>query len=789
MKGRSPLVTFLSCNRNHISMEHLIAVKVEDMDQGEYQGTDSNPLNIEIDPAYVHSVASEEMVQSVASEEMIQGVASEEMVQSVSSEEMVYNVASEEMVYSVASEGMDAGLYCRLCATTGIGSLFGIFSKESEHLNIVEKIGRCLPIIVFPADSLPSQVCACCLEKLNVSYKLVIEALNAEKTLKAMFMSSLWNDYKCIAAAAAHLQLSHMLSDLDEPLGKETVGIKYEENRDPALRIMCEVAIEDDNPSLTREEGSSNNINKQCKEVEDLKSRIPTESKETIVKHKGLKSPLNIYGPVTCDICNKTFTDMNMFDDHVSDEHLMKWQCRLCDDSFKNSADLLAHKVVEHSSELVSCEMCDNAQEDEWDMVEEWLDKPEMHPELQCRLCYKVFPNERKLERHYLVHVSPSAACKDCGDQCRSQYGLVLHTQQKHAKEDWKPCSRSGLSLVLHKKRHCRIKRKLYQCNACDKSFFKENTLKMHSKVHSSMDSQQAHGDGRKKYTCDCGESFEWLEAFQAHKQRHKKPSSMECVTCHKVFTNETFYKRHRYIHDPEYWDRFKCQTCQRPFRDAQALHNHQQLHTGIKPHVCDLCGRTYNRHANMLKHRKLHKPPNQWEHKCNQCEATYERMKDLMAHIECSHNAGGSTAPENDKNSKGSTKLFKWICRFCGKRISTKLSLQDHERIHTGLKPYICEWCGREFRSRPNLLQHHLTHTGDRKHSCGVCGKKFARKSFITQHMRVHTGEKPFECNVCGHRFTQAGDMRRHRRRHADIKMTEFISREAELKTSSDMS
>jgi uncharacterized Zn-finger protein len=111
----------------------------------------------------------------------------------------------------------------------------------------------------------------------------------------------------------------------------------------------------------------------------------------------------------------------------------------------------------------------------------------------------------------------------------------------------------------------------------------------------------------------------------------------MKCVTCRKVFTNETFYKRHRYvsrdrqsnvasfvvgvlvflclleliilsadiitlqIHDPEYWDRFKCQTCQRPFRDAHALKNHMQLHDGIKPHMCDLCGRTYNRFANMV--------------------------------------------------------------------------------------------------------------------------------------------------------------------------------------------
>ena len=159
------------------------------------------------------------------------------------------------------------------------------------------------------------------------------------------------------------------------------------------------------------------------------------------------------------------------------------------------------------------------------------------------------------------------------------------------------------------------------------------------------------------------------------------------------------------------------------------------------------------------VKHKRLHKPQNQWEHTCNHCQAKFERLKDLMVHIDQVH--------LEDGNKEEYTGDKKWICRFCGKRISTKLSLQDHERIHTGAKPFMCEWCGREFRSRPNLLQHHLTHTGDRKHECGICKKRFARKSFITQHMRVHTGEKPYECDLCGKRFTQAGDMKRHRNRH----------------------
>lgn len=492
---------------------------------------------------------------------------------------------------------------------------------------------------------------------------------------------------------------------------------------------------------------------------------------------------LTIYGPAVCDLCNVTFTDMDEFDSHVVDRHLQKhkWQCLCCDDSFEHSQDLVLHKVVTHGEEPVSCGQCqerkikDKNTGDEG-IQEGWLEESEPRvdenkiyannsskdsSEFYCKLCDMNFCDEAKLKDHYLVHSPQPVVCSRCGLKCSSSHELSVHKRNhlRYVKEErytCDVCKKTFFDHVMYNihRRHCGSKH--YTCNLCDRTFWRKYSLQLHMKVHNQE---------QREYECDCGQKFDTYSRFEAHKKTHQRVTTMKCVTCRKVFTNETFYKRHRYIHDPEYWDRFKCQTCQRPFRDAHALKNHMQLHDGIKPHMCDLCGRTYNRFANMLKHRKLHKPQNLWEHNCTHCEAKFERLKDLMSHMEQAHMAGDPTA----EDAEGKKSSLKWICRFCGKRISTKLSLQDHERIHTGAKPYICEWCGREFRSRPNLLQHHLTHTGDRKHACAVCGKRFGRKSFIAQHMRVHTGEKPFECDLCGKRFTQAGDMRRHRGRHIE--------------------
>jgi len=58
----------------------------------------------------------------------------------------------------------------------------------------------------------------------------------------------------------------------------------------------------------------------------------------------------------------------------------------------------------------------------------------------------------------------------------------------------------------------------------------------------------QVHNQEQREYECDCGQKFDTYSKFEAHKKTHQRVTTMKCVTCRKVFTNETFYKRHRYV-------------------------------------------------------------------------------------------------------------------------------------------------------------------------------------------------------------------------------------------------
>ncbi|XP_039282331.1 myeloid zinc finger 1 isoform X2 [Nilaparvata lugens] len=192
-------------------------------------------------------------------------------------------------------------------------------------------------------------------------------------------------------------------------------------------------------------------------------------------------------------------------------------------------------------------------------------------------------------------------------------------------------------------------------------------------------------------------------------------------------------------------------------YEKDKSKENHRNQFGSRIDFECEICGRQFLQRLNLVKHLARHeKEKGAGEFGCDTCGETFHKQRLLDRHRERAHKHNSA-----------------WICGYCGKHTTTKISLTIHERIHTGVKPFICEWCGKTFRSKPNLKQHQARHTGERRHACPMCGKLFSRRAFVKTHLRVHTGERPYACDICQHRFTQVGDMRRHRRRHDVIDPT----------------
>lgn len=83
--------------------------------------------------------------------------------------------------------------------------------------------------------------------------------------------------------------------------------------------------------------------------------------------------------------------------------------------------------------------------------------------------------------------------------------------------------------------------------------------------------------------------------------------------------------------------------------------------------------------------------------------------------------------------------------CSTCGKRFRQLPHLQDHERIHSGLRPFCCWICGKSFSVAARLTEHARTHSGEKPYPCSHCSAAFRSRSNLDKHVRLH-GELPLD-------------------------------------------
>ena len=54
-------------------------------------------------------------------------------------------------------------------------------------------------------------------------------------------------------------------------------------------------------------------------------------------------------------------------------------------------------------------------------------------------------------------------------------------------------------------------------------------------------------------------------------------------------------------------------------------------------------------------------------------------------------------------------------------------------------------------FREKPRLDTHILSGHEDKKIlGCEICGKILSNKAILAQHNAIHEGKKPFKCDIC---------------------------------------
>lgn len=154
---------------------------------------------------------------------------------------------------------------------------------------------------------------------------------------------------------------------------------------------------------------------------------------------------------------------------------------------------------------------------------------------------------------------------------------------------------------------------------------------------------------------------------------------------------------------------------CGRTFPCYAKLEDHMNVHLGLKPHMCDICDKSYPSRKAMNAHKRTHEPK---AFKCAGCGFLFAYRYKLARHVQSCQR--------------------RLVCEECGKLFLRKGHYDNHvARRHPpkAEKPVKCEKCEATFLSTRSCRSHiRIVHEGLRV-SCAGCGRKYSYRSSLNEH------------------------------------------------------
>ena len=240
----------------------------------------------------------------------------------------------------------------------------------------------------------------------------------------------------------------------------------------------------------------------------------------------------------------------------------------------------------------------------------------------------------------------------------------------------------------------------------------------------------------------------------------------------------------------------WRCMHCDRSFKSHLCLNMHKNIHKGLKPYICKICGKAFYSPKTRRRHYSRHYFPEAQFCQCPTCGKTISNRCNLRRHQIAVHGATkGLKCPKCRKTFTvhGDLRMHQrhcclsgkeFQCVRCEKHYASLKSLRKHERAFhrdIGLK---CGTCGKHFRKKENLVKHEFLHNSGTPFKCDFCGLCFFSGVGLANHLRIHTSKershrKLHECLKCKTKYTSHKGLRNHYRKfHPDLHVKSMSKR-----------
>ena len=239
-----------------------------------------------------------------------------------------------------------------------------------------------------------------------------------------------------------------------------------------------------------------------------------------------------------------------------------------------------------------------------------------------------------------------------------------------------------------------------------------------------------------------------------------------DCEICGKDFRLHAELLKHR--KDDHDGNVSKCTVCNKLFPTRTKMVIHRRLHTGARPYRCDDCGKCYFEMSSLRKHIIKSK------HKCK--SAIFERRKALsvkstVRHIPCEK---CGRVLRDLKSLRSHMWLHDGIdCKECGKAFKTDQALQHHMKLrHSERKPVKC----RLMENKPKVIRRRYRKSKIPT-NCPIC--RHETKHYV-RHMLTHLAEVPTMCKFCAKVLDNEEELKSHLESHSpdDIKVCDLCGK-----------
>lgn len=143
-------------------------------------------------------------------------------------------------------------------------------------------------------------------------------------------------------------------------------------------------------------------------------------------------------------------------------------------------------------------------------------------------------------------------------------------------------------------------------------------------------------------YTCNiCSQRFERRRNYQSHIKMAHLPENAEIFHCSQCndgfFASENELKLHIVVTHPADLtsvSTYECPICSKAFTTKALLNRHFGIHSSDseRPHICEICGKTYFHYSSFRAHVKIHTDIR--DYSCSQCDKTFRSQSHLNRHL-----------------------------------------------------------------------------------------------------------------------------------------------------------